>query len=109
MLKRLPKPGDPIIFRASKHGTRPGPRAEDIHPTAHGDDYSYQVDKFWVVQEAQEDGNLVLRTRRGKTRTVHVESPQLRKPSLLERWLYRDRFPDLDELVDTGHARQAGD
>ena len=42
-------PGDWVIFRKEKHSTSPGPRAENIHAAPKGDDYYYQVDKFWVV------------------------------------------------------------
>ncbi len=91
-----------MIFRASKSGPRPGPRAESILPSTHGDDYSYLVDKYWVVHEVRPDGSLVLRTRRGKLHVVTAMSPGLRRPSWFERWLYRDRFPQPGEVDPPG-------
>lgn len=87
------QPGDPVIFSVSKSSTHPGPRAEEIHPAAHGDTYSYLVPKYWRIVERRPDGSLVLLTRRGKRRTVQVGDPRLRPPTLWERWFHGHRFP----------------
>ncbi|OYW21911.1 MAG: hypothetical protein B7Z55_05290 [Planctomycetales bacterium 12-60-4] len=86
-------PGDPVIFCVSKISTEPGPRAEDVYPAAHGDTYSYLVPKFWRVERLNDDGSLVLVTRRGKRHTVIPDDPRLRAASLWERWTYSHRFP----------------
>lgn len=94
MISRIAfRPGDPVIYRMTKHSPRPGPRARGVVPSANGDDYSYLVDKFWVVDAVRPDGNLVLRTRRGKTRTVSPGDLNLRSPKWFELWLYRGSFP----------------
>ncbi|MEZ4218488.1 MAG: hypothetical protein R3E88_18580 [Myxococcota bacterium] len=85
--------GDPVIFRAAKVSAHPGPRAVDVAPAPRGESYSYVVDKLWRVEEVLADGRLVLATRRGKRHTLEATSRQLRHPSWLERWRYRDRFP----------------
>lgn len=90
--------GDPVIFRMRKHSTHPGPRARNVKPAEKGEEYTYQVDKFWTVAEVLEDGRLRLKTRRGKEHVVDVEDEQLRPASWWERWLYRGRFPRLEEL-----------
>lgn len=89
------QPGDWVVFRRIKHTTHPGPRARDIHATEHGDNYSYIVDKFWIVDEVLADGRLILRTRRGKTHTVRADDPNLRSATLWERLRYRARFVEL--------------
>lgn len=88
--------GDPVIYRMAKVSPRPGPRALDVAPAAQGDDYSYVVDKLWRVVAVRPDGALEITTRRGKRRVVDPSARQLRHPSWLERWRYRDRFPSLD-------------
>ena len=90
--------GDPVIFRMSKHSTHPGPRARNVKPAEKGEEYSYQVDKFWTVAEVMGDGRLRLKTRRGKEHLVGVDDEQLRPARWWERWIYRDRFPDLEEI-----------
>lgn len=87
------KPGQPAIYRVEKHSVHPGPRAERIDPAPRGEEYRYEVDKFWRVDEVRPDGKVYLRTRRGKQRVVPINDPHLRKPTLWERILYRDRFP----------------
>lgn len=59
------KSGDVIIYRKQKRSTQPASRAGDICPAPLGEDYSYRIDKFWVVVAIQPDRNIVARTRRG--------------------------------------------
>jgi len=86
------KVGDCVIYRKTKYSDHPGPRARRISPTQNGDEYIYLVDKFWVVEEVQADGQIVLRTRRGKQHTISSEDPKLRKARLWERLWFRSRF-----------------
>lgn len=88
------KVGEPIIYRRAKTSPHPGPRAEDVRPTPAGEDYTYCVDKFWVVVEPREH-QILVRTRRGKEHWLRVEDPNLRRPHWWERLIYRDRFPKL--------------
>jgi hypothetical protein len=99
------QPGDPVIYRKFKHSERPGPRAKNVHPAAKGEEYVYEVDKFWVVCENRGE-SLVLVTRRGKQHIVERNNPSLRRPNLLERWYYRDRFPRLEECLAAAQASQ---
>jgi hypothetical protein len=97
MAKEL-QPGDHVIYRKTKHSERPGPRAINVHPTPKGEQYVYEVDKFWVVSQVRDD-SIVLVTRRGKQHVVDRRNPALRRPNLIERWLYKDRFPTLEECL----------
>jgi len=88
-------PGDHVIYRVTKHSSCPGPRARAVAPSMNGDDYKYQVDKFWVVDQVLGGGQLQLRTRRGKTRVVSADDRNLRLPRWWENLLYRKQFPTL--------------
>ena len=94
------KPGDPVIFRVTKQSTDPGPRAVEVHPAPSGETYSYQVDKFWTVSEVRVDGTVQLVTRRGKQRSVSKDDVRMRHARWWERWMYRDRFPNLSQPGD---------
>ncbi len=87
------KPGDPVIYRLTKHSCCPGPRAREVAPSANGDDYKYNVDKFWLVDSIMQDGQLLLRTRRGKTRIIRADDQNLRPPRWWEMLIYRRYFP----------------
>jgi hypothetical protein len=95
MSRRAFQKGDWVVFRRRKYTTHPGPRAQAVHATAHGDEYSYVVDKFWIVDDVLADGNLLLRTRRGKTHTLRADDPNLRFASFWERLRHRARFIEL--------------
>ena len=93
------KPGDCVVYRKTKHSAQPGPRARKINPNPNGDEYTYLVDKFWVVEELLSNNEMILRTRRGKQHYVSIDDPNLRKANHWERFWYRDRFGTMLEQV----------
>jgi hypothetical protein len=99
MFQRLFRNGDWVVYRRLKVTTSPGPRAQAVDASAHGDDYIYFVDKFWVVADVLADHKLLLKTRRGKTHVVDDNDSNLRRASLWERIRYRGRFLELQNLV----------
>jgi len=85
-------PNDWVVYTREKHSLSPGPRAKNISPSPHGELYSYEVDKYWIVREVREK-DLVLETRRGKTHTVELADRRLRKANWWERLFLSNRFP----------------
>jgi hypothetical protein len=101
MFQRLFRKGDWVVYRRRKVTTHPGPRAQLVDASPHGDDYNYFVDKFWIVADVLADHNLLLKTRRGKTHTVDEHDSNLRHASLWERIRYRARFIDLQKPAES--------
>lgn len=95
-------PGEPVFYRVTKRSPHPGPRATDVAPEPRGEDYSYHVDKFWVVSEVRPDDQLLLKTRRGKEHVVRADSPFLRRARWWEKILYRHRFPSMNNSAPHG-------
>lgn len=89
--------GDPVIFTKTKFSVHPGPRAEDITPSTHGESYSYLVKKFWTVLEREEE-RILVQTRNGKRHWINLDDPALRAPTWWEMIRFRDRFPVIDEV-----------
>ena len=87
------RPGDCVIYRKPKFSARPGPHAQDIHQAPHGDSYSYCVHKFYRVVAVQPDHTIVVRTRRGRRRTLAAPDAALRRAHWWERLLFAGRFP----------------
>jgi hypothetical protein len=87
------KPGDLVVYHKHKFSVRPGRHAKEVCPAAHGDSYSYSVEKLWRVVAVQPDHQVVLCTRRGKRHTVAEHDPALRRAHWWERLLFRHRFP----------------
>jgi hypothetical protein len=85
--------GDCVIYRKQKLSAHPGPRARDVHPAPHGDPYSYCVLKCYRVVAVRPDHTLVVRTRRGRQRTLAEDDPALRGAHWWERLLFPGRFP----------------
>jgi hypothetical protein len=96
MAQRNFRPGDRVVFFRTRHKSHPGRRARGVRPSAHGDDYSYYVEKFWVVADVLDDGRLLLQTPRGKQHEVDVDDPNLQHASWLDRLLHRQRFIQSD-------------
>lgn len=88
--------GDRVIFRKSKHSACPGPRAHDIVPSSSGEDYSYLVDKFWTVIDVIDNESIICVTPGGKRHQIAMDHPNLRRANWLERWLFTNRFPELE-------------
>lgn len=101
------RPGDRVIYTATKHSAHPGPRAEAVHPEQHGEGYWYDVKKYWLVVQVQPDGALVVITRRGKERSLAATDPRLRRARWWEALLFRDRFPRLSSGQPSGNAHQS--
>ena len=89
--------GDRIVYRKWKSSTHPGKRAYDIYASEQGDLYTYLVDKYWTVADILGDDHLVSVTRTNKQHHLTPNDPNLRKARLVERLLYRHRFPHLTE------------
>jgi hypothetical protein len=89
------EPGDFLIYRKTKVSARPGPRARNVQPSEKGDDYYYEVDKYWTLADVLSDGRLVAITRTGKRVFLTPQDEKLRKARLMERFLYRRRFPSV--------------
>lgn len=86
------RPLDWVVCTRQKHSMSPGKRAKLISPSPHGEMYSYQVDKYWIVRQVQ-DGMLVLETRRGKQHILPVNESRVRKARLWEKLFFASRFP----------------
>ena len=97
------RPGEWVIYRRHKHTASPGPRAKDVTPEPNGEEYSYSVDKYWIVVSVEND-NIVLATRRRKLHVVDADDPNLRPARWWERLLFRDRFPPVQELATVRSA-----
>jgi len=86
------KAGDLLVYRVPKCSAHPTRRAIGLHASRHGEDYTYEVAKFWKVVEVAER-HLVCITRKGKERLVEIGDSRARKAHWLERVLMAYRFP----------------
>ena len=93
-------PGDWAVYRKSKRSTNPGRRACRVKANAKGETYAYVVEKFWVVERVLPNGNLILRTARGKTHQIDPEDPNLLRPNLLARLRWGERFRSIEQRVE---------
>lgn len=101
------KRGDWIIYRKTKYSTHPGPRARNVAPTPKGDNYFYNVDKFWIVVEVLPDNMLRAMTRRHKEVTCKASDPNLRRANWFERFLHRSRFSEIESQLEAGTTAPA--
>jgi hypothetical protein len=99
MRRRQFKKGDWVVYRRSKHTSHPGPRARDVAASPHGDLYSYVVDKFWIVADVLADGNILLKTRRGKSHLVSAQDLNLRHATWWVRFRHRERFTTIQQQL----------
>jgi hypothetical protein len=87
------QPGDCVVYHKPKTSACPGPHARDVRPAPLGDSYSYSVPKFYRVVEVRPGPAVVVRTRRGRLRTLAAGDPALHRAAWWERLLFGPRFP----------------
>jgi hypothetical protein len=85
--------GDRIIYKKNKVSAHPTPRARDVHPSSHGDDYHYVVDKYWIVTDIIDEKTIEAMTRTGKKHRLNVEDPRLSKAGFFSRIFNYSDFP----------------
>ena len=99
--------GDWVVFRKTKFSERPTDRAVEVTPCPNGDGYTYQVDKFWVVESVRPDGRVVVRTRRGKRHEIDADDRRFRHASLWDRVVHRGRFHETSDQLNTPSMSEA--
>lgn len=99
--------GDWVVYRRTKFSKFPGKRAHDVAPQPRGESYSYVVDKLWVVANVDDDGQLVLVTRRGKRHSVAPTDGNLRPANWWEKFRFRRRFEEAAHSTESKHAESA--
>jgi len=82
--------GQIVVYQKPKCSTHPGPRAHDVHPAEHGDNYTYVVDKFWKVVGLSEV-EIVLKTRQGKEHVIKLDDELIRKLHWWEKILFKTK------------------
>ena len=95
-MKNTFSPGDFVVYKKQKHSTKPGPRAHDIASAVQDGQFSYVVDKYWIVVEVCDDDTLVVRTRGGKSHRLRSTDPNLRHAKWWQRLWHRSRFSELE-------------
>jgi hypothetical protein len=98
------RPGDRVIYTATKHSAHPGRRAEAVEPEPHGEGYSYAVKKYWLVVGVEPGGLLLIVTRRGKQRAIAASDPRLRHAHWWESLLFGSRFPHPPPSASAGQS-----
>lgn len=93
--------GDQVVYRKSKRSTAPGPRAKNIQPASHGEDYGYSVDKYWRVAQIKDNAVIVV-TRKGKVHELSTDDRSLRPARWWERIFLGGRFPS-DEAMESAN------
>jgi hypothetical protein len=66
-----------------------------VYPSAHGEEYSYVVDKYWTVEREVDETTVEVRTRRGKRHRLSRDDPHLKRARILDRIFHASRFPTL--------------
>ena len=94
------KVNDWVVYTREKYSLSPGRRAKNISPSPHGEMYSYQVDKYWVVRQTLPNA-VVLETRTGKQHQLCITDRRLRHATWWERFFYSDRFPRRNSSEDS--------
>lgn len=87
--------GASIVHVERGVSTHPVPNAHDIRPSERGEFYYYKLINHLRVLQVLDDGQIVAVNRDRKWFCLSPNDSQVRKAGLIERLLYRRRFPQL--------------
>ena len=85
--------GAPVVYSRQEISTRPGSDAHDIRPSERGEFYYCSLINYLRVTQVMSDGRIVAVGRDNKHVCLSPNDPDLRKARMMERLLYRRRFP----------------
>jgi len=85
--------GAPLVYRRQEISTHPSADARDVRPSERGEFYYYSVVNYLRVAELLDDGRVIAVARNDKRLCFWPNDCQFRKASLIERCIYRWRFP----------------
>jgi len=86
--------GAPIVYRQEEVGLRPALDAHDIRPAERGEHYYYAIINYLRVAEVLGDGRIIAVAPNNQRWCFWPNDSSLRKARLLERLVYRLRFPN---------------
>lgn len=85
--------GEKVVFKSTRYSVCPSPRAKNIIAAPNGEAYEYEVDKYWIVIEADQPDSVLLQTRTGTTHRLASDDVRLRKATWWERIIHHHWFP----------------
>ena len=87
--------GVAVVYQQRGISTQPVANAHEVHPSERGEFYYYSLINYLRVADVLDDGRIIAIARDNKRLCLSPNDSQLRKARLLERLLYRWRFPHI--------------
>ena len=87
--------GVPIVYSRQAISTQPISGARDVRPSERGELYYYNLVNYLRVIEVLKDGRVIAIARNNKRLCFLPSDAHFRKARLIERCIYRWRFPHL--------------
>ena len=87
--------GAPVVYQRRVISTHPSADARDVRPSERGEFYYYSLVNYLRVADVLDDGRIIAVARNNKRLCFWPDDSQFRKARLVERFIYRWRFPHL--------------
>jgi len=87
--------GVAVVYQQRGISTQPVANAHEVRPSERGEFYYYSLINYLRVADVLDDGRIIAIARNNKRLCLWPNDSQLRKARLLERLLYRWRFPHI--------------
>ena len=87
--------GAPVVYSRQAISTQPVSGARDVRPSERGEFYYYNLVNYLRVTEVLDDGRVIAVARNNKRLCFSPSDSHFRKAGLIERLIYRWRFPHL--------------
>ena len=87
--------GAPVVYQRRVISTQPSADARDVRPSERGEFYYYSLINYLRVIHVLDDGRIIAVARDNKRVCFWPDDSQVRKARVIERFIYRWRFPQL--------------
>lgn len=94
-----------VVYLYDRSSSHPDPTGKNVFASKKGEQYQYQVEKYWVVTRILDDDVVEAISRSGTVHEIDCHDPRLRKATWWERIFKSNAFPQRTKQQPAGEPR----
>ncbi|MEM7473833.1 MAG: hypothetical protein AAF483_02515 [Planctomycetota bacterium] len=82
-----------VVYLHDRYSNQPPPKSKNVFATKKGEQYLFQVEKYWIISRILASNQIEARNRNGSTYVIDCDDPRLRKATWWELLFKSNAFP----------------
>lgn len=83
-----------VVYLYDHSSSHPDPAGKNVFASKKGEQYQFQVEKYWVITRILDDDRVEATSRSGTVHEIDRHDPRLRKATWWERIFKSKAFPE---------------